>query len=904
MSWKKYRLCPLLVLLMLFALMSPAQAAVLEWTDLGAVGGGDPIWVGDTAIHIIDGIPYAAYTDDANNVVVKKYDAGLWTPVVAFTDGTSFGNVYVSLDASGSTLYLAYSSNSGYTAVKSLDTATPGAPWINLSTTEVPAVYTVDMCVDGSNIYLGLRSESAAVAVYNGSSWKITTLADYTCNGLVTVTILNGTPYVAYHDDKDGAYRTGLAKYEGGAWSDLEGISGFDSPHGLASLDGKLVLLTLVYDYDTQYRFLHVDLIDPANGINVVPLSGISSDIYDGETSDADLLVDKGMVYVSYVPGGTGSTPDGKIRLKYFSGAEWEQVGPEMIYIGGSPSMAVDSGEFYVSFINNDNSSAWVQRITPALSLSAPTVAVQPTDQTVTETLTAEFTAAASGVPMPMVQWQMSLDNGNTWNNIAGATANTFSITAALADNKNQYRAVFTNSEGSATSAAALLTVNAYVAAPQITDQPYNQTVSEGQIAMFSAYAEGTPTPTVQWQKSTDNGGTWSDIAEATATTLSFTAAIADDGTQYRAVFTNSVGTVTSDASILTVEPPGIAPDIILQPVNQTVTEGETAQFTAAANGTPEPAVQWQVLTVGGAWSDISGATETTLSFTAALADSGNQYRAVFNNTTGGATSFAATLTVTPPGVAPQVTLEPVNQEVTEGQNVQFTAEASGTPAPTVQWQKNSGGSWSDISGATTTTLSFKALLANSGTQYRAVFTNVLGSATSTAAILTVNPIPKYQVSVSANNSAWGTAFGSGAYAAGENVVLSGVANLGFSFVSWQEGGAEVSTSATYRFKMGTADRTLTAIFQPSWPSNVRLSGTALSTSSVRISLNRAVQNADSYVIHYGSEIITKPAANGITWTIDGLTKATTYTFTVQAIYNGWPETTNGPSVRLKTKNK
>jgi len=58
--------------------------------------------------------------------------------------------------------------------------------------------------------------------------------------------------------------------------------------------------------------------------------------------------------------------------------------------------------------------------------------------------------------------------------------------------------------------------------------------------------------------------------------------------------------------------------------------------------------VQWQVSTDGGAtFSNIAGATSTTLGFVATVGQNGNQYRAVFTNTAGGTTTTAATLTVT-----------------------------------------------------------------------------------------------------------------------------------------------------------------------------------------------------------------------------------------------------------------
>jgi Repeat of unknown function (DUF5650)/Dockerin type I domain/Immunoglobulin I-set domain len=101
----------------------------------------------------------------------------------------------------------------------------------------------------------------------------------------------------------------------------------------------------------------------------------------------------------------------------------------------------------------------------------------------------------------------------------------------------------------------------------------------------------------------------------------------------------NSVQLVPSSA--------GIAPAITQSPSNQAVVTGNTATFTAAASGSPTPTVQWQVSTNGGtSWSNISGATNTTYSFTTVSGDNGKQYRAVFTNTAGSATSSSAVLSV------------------------------------------------------------------------------------------------------------------------------------------------------------------------------------------------------------------------------------------------------------------
>jgi len=366
----------------------------------------------------------------------------------------------------------------------------------------------------------------------------------------------------------------------------------------------------------------------------------------------------------------------------------------------------------------------------------APAITTSPTSQTVGTGTTASFTAAATGTPTPTVQWRLSTDGGATFNDIAGATATTLSFTAQLSDSGRKYQAIFTNGFGTATTFLATLTVNNI--APAITANPANLTVGTGTTASFTASSTGAPTPTVQWQRSTDGGVTFGNIVGATATALSFTAQLSDNGNRYRAVFANSQGVATTTSATLTVNL--ISPAITANPSNLTVGTGTTASFTASSTGAPTPTVQWQRSTDGGAtFGNIVGATATTLSFTAQLSDNGNRYRAVFANSQGVATTTSATLTVN--SIAPAITANPANQTVNAGTTASFTAAANGAPTPTVQWQLSTDGgvTFGNIAGATATTLSFAAQLSDNGNRYRAVFTNSQGSATTTNATLTAN---------------------------------------------------------------------------------------------------------------------------------------------------------------------
>ena len=179
-----------------------------------------------------------------------------------------------------------------------------------------------------------------------------------------------------------------------------------------------------------------------------------------------------------------------------------------------------------------------------------PSITTQPSDQAVTAGNTATYSAAASGTPTPMVQWQISTNGGLSWSNIAGATSSTYTTPPLTAGNDgNVYRAVYTNIAGSAATAAAVLRVNQ---APAVTLQPLDVATTSGATATFTANASGWTAPTVQWQINSGDG--WSDITGATGNSYT-TPSLAggDSGNQYRAVFSNSLGSATTNTATLTI---------------------------------------------------------------------------------------------------------------------------------------------------------------------------------------------------------------------------------------------------------------------------------------------------------------------------------------------------------------
>jgi alpha-tubulin suppressor-like RCC1 family protein len=209
------------------------------------------------------------------------------------------------------------------------------------------------------------------------------------------------------------------------------------------------------------------------------------------------------------------------------------------------------SGREYRAAFKNTSGEALSATATLTVQ-KAPAIVKQPASIVADEGQSAAFEATASGFPTPSVQWEASADGGGSWSAVEGATSTRLSIASVtIAEDGEEYRASFANGAGSVTSAAATLTVQA---APLVTQQPASATIELGESASFEARASGDPTPALQWEVSSDGGGSWSAIAGATAARLTIASPSASEsGRRYRAMFTNVAGTTTSNSATLTV---------------------------------------------------------------------------------------------------------------------------------------------------------------------------------------------------------------------------------------------------------------------------------------------------------------------------------------------------------------
>ena len=187
-----------------------------------------------------------------------------------------------------------------------------------------------------------------------------------------------------------------------------------------------------------------------------------------------------------------------------------------------------------------------------------PVVTLQPQSQQIAFGASTTFTAAASGAVTEV--WGLSIDHGKTWLPLSGGTdsmsggilTSTYSSGAfTRLENGWEIRDAFINDptgvpsgiQSTATDAAVVTAIGS----PVITTNPQNQAVESGHVVTFSAAANGSPTPSVQWQLSVDRGTTWFNLRGLTSPQFTSGPVTSFESTwQVRAVFTNINGTAIS----------------------------------------------------------------------------------------------------------------------------------------------------------------------------------------------------------------------------------------------------------------------------------------------------------------------------------------------------------------------
>jgi gliding motility-associated-like protein len=388
-----------------------------------------------------------------------------------------------------------------------------------------------------------------------------------------------------------------------------------------------------------------------------------------------------------------------------------------------------------------------------------PEIMIQPAAVTVCEDDNTMFIVNPGVTTDPTYVWQVDQGGGYVGVPFAapysGADNDTLLITGVTSGMNNyRYRVIISGTcTPSVTSNGALLTVREK---PEITVHPVDQTICEDGNTSFTVNAGVTTNPTYQWQMD-PNTGTFINVSGGfysgqNSPTLTITGALsALNGYRYHVIVGGYCSpAVTSNPAILNINE---KPEIIRQPVNQTVCEDDETYFAIDAGVTTNPTYEWQVDDGGGfvpiGAGPYSGINTDSLIITAATSAMHTyMYRVVVSGTcTPQTISFPALLFV---NEKPEVAVPPADTVVCENDNAAFFVDAGVTSLPTYRWQVNTGAGFNNISdggkyiGSMTSKLSiFNATADMNGYTYRVVIGGSCApQINSPEATLTVNTKP------------------------------------------------------------------------------------------------------------------------------------------------------------------
>jgi hypothetical protein len=414
------------------------------------------------------------------------------------------------------------------------------------------------------------------------------------------------------------------------------------------------------------------------------------------------------------------------------SGAYTDSLG-DPIY---DPWLAIGSPGFELQAVGVLNGGA----VVAMADFVAPNISSSPGNATVMAGRNAYFSAQADGEPPPSYHWQRLPAGLATWTYLMEGGSYTGTTTPYLTVSGtstgmsgDELRCEAISSAGSATSAAAKLTVNP--APPVVLGSPTAQDVTVGGFASFTVSASGAES--LQWQVSTDGGNSWSNLTDgslydgSTQTTLIVTSpTVGMSGELFRCVATNASGTAPSSAALLTVMSSVV---FQTQPKSQVVKAGVTVILSAKATGNGAVFYHWQLNGV-----NIAGATGANLTLKAVKTTAAGNYTVVVSTNTAGDsnTSSVAALQVV---AVPKITLQPAAATIEPGGNATLQVAASGGDL-SYAWQIGTANVSSNAhaAGANTANLTLMDVPTGMAGSYRVVVSNPAGSVTSKAVKLVV----------------------------------------------------------------------------------------------------------------------------------------------------------------------
>lgn len=396
---------------------------------------------------------------------------------------------------------------------------------------------------------------------------------------------------------------------EGEAWDDGEGHLGYAGDSGFLFLDAEL------------------------------PVASGSEPVFVSQPKDVTAAPNSAVVFQTEIF--SKAAPSLQWQYRESGNSTWYNCTGEGCRTATYIIKALDYRSGYAYRCRATNASGTVFSKAAVLTVvPMPYITQQPKSQTAVPGSTAVFRVKAEGENLNY-RWQYQTGSGGSWYNCTTTGCNSAELSVEAKDYRDgyRYRCILSNTYGSATSAAATLTIQKK---PVIKTQPQSISAETGAWVSFRVSASGKDL-SYDWQYRMNSSDYWYHCTNGNTASLNLEARSYRSGYQYRCVVKNDYGTVYSNVATLTV-----LPGILTQPQSVSAEAGSKAVFKVTASGDGLH-YQWQYRTgSSGSWNNctVTGATTAALSVVALTYRDGYQYRCAVTNDSGTTYSGVATLHV------------------------------------------------------------------------------------------------------------------------------------------------------------------------------------------------------------------------------------------------------------------
>jgi hypothetical protein len=362
----------------------------------------------------------------------------------------------------------------------------------------------------------------------------------------------------------------------------------------------------------------------------------------------------------------------------------------------------------------------------PAGSCTPPSITTQPpASKTITSGQPANVTIAAAGTSPLTFQWYFG-NRGDTSSAVTGQTSAT--LTHAPTATTMYWVRVTGQCAPAADSNNVTVNVNpATCTPPSITNQPQNQTITQGGSTFLTVGVSGTGPFTFQWfigtppNTSASTGTNSNSISVQPGTTTSY----------WVRVIGQCDPAALSNAALVTVNPSS-CPDVVVgAPTATKQSNGSFLLDVTASSGTRPLTYQWFQGTVAGIGTFIGEGK--TIVVPAPAAPVSYWARAV-NDCQKSANSLGV-VTIAPCDL-PVIGTQPLDQTIASGASATLSVAVTSPTTPTIRWYR---GVAPDKTTEVGTGPSFSTGALTATTQFWASITNTCGEIATQTATVTVS---------------------------------------------------------------------------------------------------------------------------------------------------------------------